>query len=119
MKTTIKTLILMAAVSLMAVPIVAADSIDGAKLFNKKCKMCHAMDKKKAGPAIKAMIQDADQLRDVITNGGKKKMMKAYGKKFSGDEIDALVAYLRSSQGGDESSKADKKEHDKKKKDCD
>lgn len=76
MKTTIKTLILMAAVSFMAVPIVAADSIDGAKLFNKKCKMCHAVDKKKSGPAIKTMSQDEAQLSDVITNGGKKRMMK-------------------------------------------
>jgi len=97
MKTTIKTLILIAAASFMAVPIVAADSIDGAKLFNKKCKMCHAVDKKKTGPAIKAMRQDAAQLRDVITNGGKG-MMKAYGKKLSADEIDALTTYIRSSQ---------------------
>lgn len=101
MKTTIKTLILMAAVSFMAVPIVAADSIDGAKLFNKKCKMCHAVDKKKSGPAIKTMSQDEAQLSDVITNGGKKRMMKAYGKKLSADEIGALVAYIRSKQGGE------------------
>jgi cytochrome c553 len=98
MKKTIKTLILMAAVSVMAAPVVAADLIDGAALFSKKCKMCHALDKKKSGPAITAMSQDEAQLRDVITNGGKSKMMKAYGKKYSSDQIDALVAYIRSKQ---------------------
>ena len=98
MKKTIKTLILMAAVSVMAAPVVAADSIDGAALFSKKCKMCHALDKKKGGPALTAMSQDEAQLRDIITNGGKSKMMKAYGKKYSSDQIDALVAYIRSKQ---------------------
>jgi len=78
-------------------PIVAANSIDGAKLFSKKCKQCHSVDKKKAGPAIKAMSQDTTQLRDVVTNGGKG-MMKAYGKKFSVEEINALVRYMRSKQ---------------------
>lgn len=101
MTITTRALILMAAVSFMAVPIVAADSIDGAKLFSKKCKMCHAVDKKKSGPSIKAMSQDEAQLSDVITNGGKKKkMMKGYGKKLSADEIAALVTYIRSKQGG-------------------
>jgi cytochrome c5 len=82
----------------VAAPVVAAGSIDGAKLFSKKCKMCDALDKKKSGPAVKAMSQDETQLRDVITNGGKVKMMKAYGKKFSSDQIDVLVAYIRSRQ---------------------
>jgi cytochrome c553 len=98
MKKTIKILILMAAVSVMAAPVVAAGSIDGAKLFSKKCKMCHALDKKKSGPAVKSMSQDEAQLRNVITNGGKSKMMKAYGKKYSCDQIDALIAYIRSKQ---------------------
>jgi cytochrome c553 len=98
MKKTIKTLILMAAVSVMAAPVAAADSIDGAALFNKKCKMCHALDKKKSGPALTAMSQDEAQLHNVITNGGTSKMMKAYGKKYSSDQIDALVTYIRSKQ---------------------
>jgi mono/diheme cytochrome c family protein len=98
MKKTIKALILMAAVSGMAAPVVATNSIDGGKLFSKKCNMCHALDKRKVGPAVKSMSQDEVRLRNVITNGGKIKMMKAYGKKFSSDQIDALVAYIRSKQ---------------------
>ena len=121
MNVTIKTLILMVAVSFMAVPIVSADS-GGSKLFKKKCKACHAVDKKKSGPALTAMSQNADQLRDVITNGGKKRMMKAYGSKLSAEEIDELVAYIRSEQGHDdevEMKKHDKKKDDKKKHDDD
>jgi len=94
--TIIKMFILLLAAVFMAVPAMAGDSIDGAKFFSKKCKMCHAVDKKKTGPAIKSMSQDDSVLRDVISHGGKNKMMKAYGKKFSAEEIDALVEYLRS-----------------------
>jgi len=112
MNVVIKTLTLIVAVSFMAVPIVSADS-GGKKLFKNKCKMCHAVDKKKSGPALTAMSQDADQLRDVITNGGKKRMMKAYGKKLSAEEIDELVAYIRSKQGHDDDDEM--KKHDKKK----
>jgi len=126
MNVVIKTLILMVAVSFLAVPIVSADS-GGKKLFKKKCKMCHAVDKKKSGPALTAMSQDTAQLRDAITNGGKKKkMMKAYGSKLSADEIDELVAYIRSKQSDDDDDhdrkkdkKKDKKKHDKKKHDKD
>ena len=116
MNVIIKTLILMVAVSFMAVPIVSADS-GGKKLFKKSCKMCHAVDKKKSGPALTAMSQDANQLRDVITNGGKKRMMKAYGKKLSAEEVNELVAYIRSEQGHDDDAmkKHDKKKDDKKK----
>jgi len=120
MNAIIKTLILMVAVSFMAVPIVSADS-GGKKLFKKSCKMCHAVDKKKTGPALTAMSQEADRLRDVITNGGQKRMMKAYGKKLSAEEIDELVAYIRSEQGhdDDEMKKHDKKKDDKKEHDDD
>lgn len=99
MNITIKTFILLLAASFLAVPAMASDSIDGAKLFSKKCKMCHSVDKKKTGPALISMNQDASVLQDVITNGSsKKRMMKAYGKKFSPEQIDALVTYIKSVQ---------------------
>ena len=89
---------LLAAIGLLAAPAVASESIDAAALFNKKCKMCHALDKKKSGPAITAMSQDEAQLKDVIANGGKNKMMKAYSSSLSEDEINALVAHIRAHQ---------------------
>jgi len=97
MKSIMKTLILMLLAVFVASPAIASATIDGAKLFSKKCKMCHALDKKKSGPAVKSMTQNESRLRAVITGGGKG-MMKAYGKKLSSAEIDALVVYLRSNQ---------------------
>lgn len=73
-----------------------ASDIDGAKLFNSKCKMCHKIDKKKMGPAVKAMNPDEAVLKATITDG--RKMMPAYGSKLSGEEIDALVAFIKSNQ---------------------
>ncbi|MDQ6997809.1 MAG: cytochrome c, partial [Mariprofundus sp.] len=85
--------------SVQVAPSMASDGIDGAKLFSKKCKMCHAINKKKTGPSLVSMHQDESVLRDVITKGSsKKRMMKAYGKKFSPEQIEALVGYIRSVQ---------------------
>ncbi len=99
MKNTIKALMALAVLGFVASPAMASGDIDGAKLFSKKCKMCHAVGKKKVGPALVSMHQDESVLRDVITNGSSKtRMMKAYGKKFSSEQIDALVSYIRSVQ---------------------
>jgi len=71
---------------------------DGAKIFKKKCKMCHAIEKKKTGPAVKDMHKDAAVLKAMVTNG--KGMMPAFGKKkkLDAEEIDAVVAYLVANQ---------------------
>lgn len=90
--------ILLASIGLLAAPAAASETIDAAALFNKKCKMCHALDKKKSGPAVTAMSQDEARLKDVIANGGENKMMKAYGNSLSEAEIDALVAHIRALQ---------------------
>jgi len=71
---------------------------DGAQIFKKKCAMCHAVDKKKTGPAVKDMNKDAAVLKDVVTNGREGKMMKGYSGKLSGEEIDAVVAFLVANQ---------------------
>jgi len=71
----------------------AAEGIDAAKLFKTKCAMCHAMDKKKVGPAVKGMNSDSEALRSAITNGQNR--MPKFGAKFSAEEIDALVIYLQ------------------------
>ncbi len=99
MKNTIKVIMALAVFGFVISPAMASDGIDGAKLFSKKCKMCHAVSKKKTGPSLVSMNKDDSVLRDVITNGSsKKKMMKAFGKKFSPEQIDALVRYIRSVQ---------------------
>jgi cytochrome c2 len=86
-----------AVLGMLGTPALASDSPNGAKIFNKKCKMCHSVDKKKTGPSVKAMNTDAEMLRSVIANG--KKMMPKYKKKLSAEEIDAVVAFLKEQQG--------------------
>jgi mono/diheme cytochrome c family protein len=87
-------LMAVATMALVSTPALASDDApDGAKLFNKKCKMCHAIDKKKMGPAVNAMNSDAEALRSAITDG--KKRMPKFGHKFSSDEIDALVVFIQ------------------------
>ena len=96
MKNTLKILTALAVMGMMGTPAIASDTPDGAKIFKKKCSMCHKVGKKKVGPAVKAMNQDAEMLRSVIVKG--KKMMPKYSGKLSAEEIDAVVAYLKEQQ---------------------
>lgn len=93
MKKTVKVMMAFGLVSFLSAPALASDVPDGASLFNKKCKMCHALDRKKVGPAVKTMNFDAEALRSVITNG--RKLMPKFGHKFSPEEIDSLVVFLQ------------------------
>ncbi len=83
------------AIGAQAMPANATE--DGGKLFKKKCAMCHKVDRKKVGPAVKSMTTDEAALKSVITHG--RKMMPAFGKKLNEAQIDALVAFIRSQQG--------------------
>ncbi|MCF6209030.1 MAG: cytochrome c [Ghiorsea sp.] len=94
MNNLLKALALMATVAMSAQVGIASDMPDSAKIFSKKCKMCHAMDKKKMGPAVSAMNSDAEALRSAITNGQKR--MPKFGHKLSADEIQAVVAFIQS-----------------------
>jgi len=80
----------------MAASVPAIAGPDAAKIFKKKCKMCHAIDKKKVGPAFKDMNKDPEVLKTTITNG--RKMMPKWGSKLSAEEIDAMVAFIQSKQ---------------------
>ncbi|MDQ6989263.1 MAG: cytochrome c [Mariprofundaceae bacterium] len=83
-----------ATVALLSSPAFASDGVDGAKLFNKKCKMCHKMEKSRSAPAVQSMHTDASILSAKISNGGKG--MPKFGHKFSEEEISALVKYIQS-----------------------
>ncbi len=80
-----------------SINVVSASEIEsGEKLFKKKCALCHAVAKKKLGPAVNAMSPKAGILRQVIFAG--KKSMPAYGKKLTEAQIDALVKYIIANQ---------------------
>jgi len=74
----------------------AIADIDSPRLFKKKCAMCHAVDKRKVGPALKSMSRDPDALKAAIAGG--RKMMPKFDKKLGEAEIDALVKYIQSKQ---------------------
>lgn len=97
MNTTSKIFAALAVSALLASPAFAGDAPDGANIFKKKCSMCHKVDAKKMGPAVKAMNTDAEVLRSVISDG--RKMMPKFSGKLSAEEIDAVVAYLKEQQG--------------------
>ena len=97
MNKTAKIIAAIAVAGFLATPALASDLPDGAKIFNKKCSMCHKMDKKKVGPAVKAMNTDAEVLRSTIADG--RKMMPKYSGKLSAEEINAVVAFLKEQQG--------------------
>jgi len=95
----------------LAIPFVANAST-GEELWMKYCKMCHgadgssktAMGKKLKIPdytdaAVQSTITD-EAAREAITNGLKtesgKTSMLPFGKKLSKEEIDLLIAHLRS-----------------------
>jgi len=85
--------LLLAPLLVGAVSMVSASELpSGEALFKKKCTLCHAMDKKKLGPAVNSMSSEGAVLREIIAKG--KKSMPSYGEKLTDEEIDALVSYL-------------------------
>ncbi len=85
-----------ASVFLLGFSSAALAKADGTALFAAKCNMCHAVDRKKVGPAPKCMNTDAKVLRTTIANG--RRMMPPYGEILDAEEIDALVAYIGAQQ---------------------
>lgn len=90
----VKGLALIAGVALSSQVGMASDMPDGAKIFSKKCKMCHSMSRKKVGPAVATMNTDTNMLIEIVANG--KKRMPKFGHKLSADEIQAVVAFVQS-----------------------
>ena len=100
----IKTGITMTALALAIALPGAAAAPDGAALYKKTCTTCHGADGAGQTPMGKKM-----KLRDLrsvevrkqtdielmkIISGGKEKM-PAYGKKMTTDEIQAVIAFIR------------------------
>ena len=87
----------------------AAD--DGTQLWNMNCAACHGKDgkgqtmmgrklqiKDLTDPKVQASFSDAEAMKTIkegVTDNGTEKM-KAFGGKFSDDDIKALLAQVRS-----------------------
>lgn len=107
----------LAAVALLATPLVSsaeapAKEAGVEQVYLKNCKNCHGTDGKAqtkmgkkheidsfADAAWQARHTDAE-IREAIANGVKDTKMKAYGKKLSAEQIDALVGYVRAFNPG-------------------
>ncbi len=74
----------------------ASEKLDVDKLFKQRCSLCHAINKKKLGPAIKTMSSEKEVLRQIIIKG--KNSMPGYEGKLTSTEIDVLVNYLLANQ---------------------
>jgi len=74
----------------------SASDIDAQALFTAKCSMCHDLNNKKVGPAVKDMNKDPEVLRQTITNG--RKMMPKFMDKLSADEVEAMVKFIQANQ---------------------
>jgi len=83
-----------ASLALLAASPAFASDMPGAKIFKNNCTMCHALDHKKFGPAVRDMSTDAALLKQTVTNG--RKAMPSFKRKLSSEQIDEVVAYLRS-----------------------
>jgi mono/diheme cytochrome c family protein len=92
----IKALLFIPLLFVPALSVFASESPDAQQLFEKKCSLCHSMDKRKLGPAVNTMSHEAETLRQAITKG--RNSMPGYKGKLTRVEIDALVDYLLSNQ---------------------
>ena len=93
----IKTFALLTLAALLALPCQAAASdTESSDLFKKKCGICHKLDKKAMGPAIKEMSTDPATLKAVIADG--RKAMPSFSNTLDAGQIDALVVFIQSKQ---------------------
>ena len=93
-----------AAMMIIALPVMADAGPDGAALYKGKCASCHGADGSGQTPVGKSMKlrdlrsdevqkQSAKDLFTIIADG--KGKMPAYKAKMSTADIDALVAFIK------------------------
>ena len=85
------------ATTLLASTAALAADMPGEAVFEQHCTACHALEHRKVGPAVKDMNKDPAVLRQFITHG--KGMMPNFSHQLSPQQIDEVIAYLRSREG--------------------
>jgi len=102
-----KNIVRFGTLGVLALALSTAAFADGAATYAAKCKMCHGdagLGDSPAGKAMKtpsfkdpAAVKASDADLIAATTNGKGKM-PAYTGKLSGDEISAVVKYIRTLQ---------------------
>jgi len=99
-----KTSVVLALLALIATPMLADATPDGASIFKAKCAMCHGPDgsgqtamgkslRIRALGSAEVQKQTDAELTNIITNG--KNKMLPYKGKLTSEEIRALVGHIR------------------------
>lgn len=71
--------------------------MDGGQLFKeKKCNICHKIDKKGMGPSVTTMNTDPAILKTAILDG--RNAMPSFDKKLDAEQINALLTFIQSKQ---------------------
>ncbi len=83
----------------------AADHIDVPNLFASVCGFCHEDGGRKAGkgPQLMNSGRSDEYIRDRIRKG-RRGRMPAFGKMFSEEDLDEIVAYIRALKPREEAS---------------
>lgn len=111
-RSVVKSLILVAVLSMTAVSVHAQDVKEGASLFKQKCTSCHAIDKDMVGPALKgvnarheeewlikwirnsqALVASGDEQAVALFEGHNKVVMTAF-PDLNDDNIKNILAYI-------------------------
>jgi mono/diheme cytochrome c family protein len=84
-------------------PVAAGDVVRGKQVFLRNCAACHGADAggSQLGPSListEAAANDDDSFRDVIANGRPGTSMPPYGGVLSPQDIEDVIAFLRSKQ---------------------
>src|SRR6266550_389638 len=99
-----KTSVVLALLALIATPMLADATPDGASIFKAKCAMCHGPDgsgqtamgkslKIRALGSAEVQKQTDAQLINIIANG--KNKMLAYKGRLTPEEIKTVVGFIR------------------------
>lgn len=84
-------------------PVAAGDAARGKQIFLRNCAACHGADASgsQLGPSLisaEVAANDDDFLRDAIANGRPGTSMPSYGGVLSPQDIEDVIAFLRSKQ---------------------
>ncbi len=77
----------------------AGNVFEGKRLYSKHCQSCHGVDGRGVMPGMpdfsrgEGLFATQEQLRAVIVGG--KGVMPAFFKQFEDDQVDDVIAYLR------------------------
>ena len=96
----ILTLVIAGTLAIVSMPVMAADPGNGAQVYSVHCSGCHGDDGRGGMPGLpdftrgEGLFQPNSQLATTIRNG--KQVMPAYQGILTNDDINDVIAYLRS-----------------------